>query len=164
MFLKNVAITGFTFALVNKSNGDAITTGTATVRVSKDGGAQLEVADSPATHISNGQWKINITAAEMNADVIGILITHTSAIPIHFTIKTEPSASGNIIHTYVVLDENTDPIPDVLVEAKIGDVVIQTQRTDETGTATFYLNAGTYDFYATKAGYSFTNPDTEVVS
>ena len=72
--------------------------------------------------------------------------------------------SGNVTHTYTVLDEDTNPIPDVLVEAKVAGVVIQTQTTDTSGEAAFYLAAGTYDFYATKAGFDFTNPDTEVVS
>jgi hypothetical protein len=68
-------------------------------------------------------------------------------------------------HTYTVTVGGVG-IADVLVEAKIagGTVTIQAARTDAEGKAYFYLPAGTYDFYATKSGYSFTNPDQEAVS
>jgi hypothetical protein len=76
----------------------------------------------------------------------------------------ERTDTANAAHTYTVLDGDGNGIADVLVEAKINDVLIQSARTDTSGVATFYLAPGTYDFYATKAGYSFTNPDTETVS
>jgi hypothetical protein len=36
--------------------------------------------------------------------------------------------------------------------------------TDTFGVATFQLDAGTYYFKRSKAGWNFTNPDTEVVA
>ena len=78
----------------------------------------------------------------------------------------ERSDVTNAIHTYTVLDADDNGIQDVLVEAKLTGttILVQTARTNSSGISTFYLSAGTYDFYATKAGYSFTNPDTETVS
>ncbi len=71
---------------------------------------------------------------------------------------------GSIAHTYTVLDDDGNPIPEVRVEAWSGSTHVQTVYTDVNGQAVFHLDAGTYDFIARKLGYSFTNPDTEVVS
>jgi hypothetical protein len=73
--------------LVDKSTGAAITSGTVTVYITKDGGAQATIAGS-AVHEGNGQWSFNLTAGEMNADVVGLAITHTSIAPLGITIKT----------------------------------------------------------------------------
>ena len=87
-FKKNTAVTGFPFALVSATDGSAITTGTVTGYYTLDGGTQGTIAGT-ATHEGNGQWSVNLTAAEMNGDVVGLLFTHASAIPVHFTIKTD---------------------------------------------------------------------------
>ncbi len=77
---------------------------------------------------------------------------------------TGVDGEGNVAWIYQLLDGDNNPVPDVLVEAKVSGIVIQTQTSDVNGNATFYLAPNTYDFYATKAGFNFTNPDTEVVS
>ncbi len=87
-FKKNTAVTGFPFALVSATDGSPITTGTVTGYVTLDGGTQATIAGS-ATHEGNGQWSINLTAGEMNGDIVGLLFTHASAINVHFTIKTD---------------------------------------------------------------------------
>ena len=87
LFPKAVAITGYTFALVAVSNGAAITSGTVTLMITKDGGTQGTLSGS-ATHEGNGQWSINLTATEMDADVVGLAITHGSAVPVYKTIRT----------------------------------------------------------------------------
>ena len=87
-FIKNSAVTGFTFVMVKSADGSAVTTGTVSGFITKDGGSQASLSNTP-THIGNGQWKVNLTAAEMNANCIGLLFTHTDAVPVHFTIKTE---------------------------------------------------------------------------
>lgn len=79
-------------------------------------------------------------------------------------VALEPSdIDGSIKHEYVVTSSGV-PVPDVTVEARIGDVTYQLRVTNSLGVATFYLQAGTYDFYARKAGYSPNNPDTETVA
>ncbi len=87
-FKKNTAITGFPFALVGTATGAAITSGTPVGYYLLDGGTQGTVAGTPV-HEGNGQWSVNLLAAEMNGDVVGLYFTHGSAIPTHFTIKTE---------------------------------------------------------------------------
>lgn len=88
MFKKNAAVTGFAFAMVNKSDGSAITTGMVSGYYLLDGGTQGSIADTP-THEGNGQWSVDLTADEMNGDVVGLLFTHTDGIPVHFTIRTD---------------------------------------------------------------------------
>lgn len=87
MFKKNTAVTGFPLALVSKTDGSAITTGTPSGFYLLDGGTQGSIAGA-FTHEGNGQWSVNLTAGEMNGDIVGLLFTHTSAVPVHFTIKT----------------------------------------------------------------------------
>jgi hypothetical protein len=92
-YIKNQAVTGFSFGLVNKDTGEAVTTGSVTGYVTLDGGTQAVLSDT-AVHEGNGQWSINLTAAEMNGDVVGVLFTHTDAIPVQFTIKTVEAGAG----------------------------------------------------------------------
>lgn len=118
-----------------------------------------------------GLYKLTLTAAEMNCDfmtVCGVSST-SNVVIVPFSVCTQvapdPALDVSLAtHTYTVLDANSIGISDVLVEAKQNGVLIQSNRTNTSGIATFYLTAGTYDFYATKAGYSFNNPDSEVVS
>jgi hypothetical protein len=90
-FKKNTAVTGFTFTLIKRSDGTGITNGTVNGYRSIDGGNQAGLTNSPM-HIANGQWKVNLTAAEMNGEIIGLLFTHTDGVNVHFTIKTEHQA------------------------------------------------------------------------
>ena len=88
-FVRNNAVTGFTFGLVNKSTGAALTGVASAIGkyITKDGGTQASIAGSVAEE-GNGQYSVNLSAAEMNASVVGLLFTHTDAIPVQFTIKT----------------------------------------------------------------------------
>ena len=87
VFRKGVALTGYTFVLVNKSTGAAITSGSVTIKVLKDGGSQATSTNS-AVHEGNGQWSITLTATEMDADVVGLAITHSTALSLYKTFKT----------------------------------------------------------------------------
>jgi len=86
-YRKGLALTGLTFVLVNKSTGAAITSGSVTTKITKDGGTQGTTTNS-AAHEGNGQWSINLTAAEMDADIVGLAMTHTSALNLYVTLKT----------------------------------------------------------------------------
>lgn len=92
-FIKGQAVEGFPFEMINKSTGDAITSGVVTGYITKDGGTQEAISMVP-THEGNGQWSVNLSAAEMTADIIGLLFTHTDAVPQHFIIKTIVEAAG----------------------------------------------------------------------
>ena len=87
-FLKGVAVTGFTFVMLNAGNGNAITSGTVTGKITKDGGTQGAVAGS-FVHEGNGQWSVNLTATEMDADVIGLTFLHTDGVPVYKTLRTK---------------------------------------------------------------------------
>lgn len=95
MFKKNTAVTGFAFCLVSKTDGSAVTSGTTTGYVTIDGGSQTAIAGTP-THEGNGQWSVNLAQAEMNGDVIGLLFVNTSAVPAHFTIKTDTAIVSEV--------------------------------------------------------------------
>lgn len=88
-FRRGVAVTGFPFGMVSATDGSAIVSGAVTGYVTKDGGTQAALGDT-ATHEGNGQWSINLTASEMDGDYVGLLFTHASAVPVHFTIRTVP--------------------------------------------------------------------------
>jgi len=96
MFKKNAAVVGFPFGLISKTDGSAITTGTATGYVVKDGGVQATIAGT-ITHEGNGQWSVDLTAGEMNGDVVGLIFTHASAIPAHFTIRTTTKIVSELV-------------------------------------------------------------------
>ena len=87
VYRQGVAITGFTFVLINKSTGAAITSGTVTCKVIKDGGSQSTSTNS-AVHEGNGQWSITLTATEMDAEQVGLAITHSTALPLYKTFRT----------------------------------------------------------------------------
>lgn len=99
-FEKGKAVEGFPFEMIDKS-GDPITTGTVTGYITKDGGTQEPISMVPV-HEGNGQWSVNLSAAEMNADILGLLFTHDGGnyVPQHFTIKTIVQLSTDS-NTYV---------------------------------------------------------------
>lgn len=87
-FEKGKAVEGFPFEMIDKS-GDAITTGIVSGFITKDGGVQEALSMVP-THEGRGQWTINISGAEMYADILGLVFEHDGGnfVPQHFTIKT----------------------------------------------------------------------------
>ena len=87
VYRQGVAITGFTFVLIDKSTGAAVTSGGVTCKVLKDGGAQATSTNS-AAHEGNGQWSITLTATEMDAEQVGLAITHSTALPLYKTFRT----------------------------------------------------------------------------
>lgn len=89
MFKKNTAVTGFTVGLISATDGSDITTGTPVGYYTLDGGTQTAIGDVTPVHEGNGQWSFDLTAAEMNGDIVGLTFTHASAITAHFTINTD---------------------------------------------------------------------------
>jgi len=167
--IKNQAVTGITFLLLDKSTGAAVTSGSVTGYVSIDGGEQAALTGA-ISHLGNGQWTVDtITAGEMNGDVIGLLFLHDDAIPVHFTIDTEtPLGPGAIVKIYTLTeDDEITPIADATVWVTTdlaGNNIIARGTTDQYGKVTFWLDAGTVYIWRSKTGFTFTNPDTEVVS
>ena len=87
VYRQGVAITGFTFVLINKSTGAAVTSGGVTCKVIKDGASQV-TSTNTAAHEGNGQWSITLTATEMDAEQVGLAITHSTALPLYKTFRT----------------------------------------------------------------------------
>lgn len=86
-YTKGLLLTGFSFVLVDKMSGGAVTSGTVTCRVTIDGGTQTTVADT-AVHEGNGQWSVDLSADEMDGDVISFQASHADAIPFHRILRT----------------------------------------------------------------------------
>lgn len=95
-FKKNAAVTGFPFLMVSSVDGSAITAGVVTGYYKLPGVAQGAIAGVPV-HEGNGQWTVDLLAAEMNGDLVGLLFTHANAAPVHFTIKTEVKSAADVI-------------------------------------------------------------------
>ena len=89
IFYRTVPVTGYTVLMLAAADGSAITSGTVTGRITKDGGTQATLAGS-CVHEGNGQWSVNLTTSEMDAEVVALLFSHTSAIPVFRTIETSP--------------------------------------------------------------------------
>ena len=167
--IKNQTVAGFTFLLLDKSSGAPITSGSVSGYVSIDGGEQAALTGA-ISHLGNGQWVVDeITAEEMNGDVIGLLFLHGDAVPVHFTIDTEtPLGPGAIAKIYTLMeDDEITPIADATVWVTTdltGNNIIARGKTDQYGKVTFWLDAGTVYIWRSKTGFTFANPDTEVVS
>jgi hypothetical protein len=76
---KNVALPDFSFLMTDSTDDEPETGLTVTVQISKDGGAFANATNTPATEISNGTYKIDLTQAEMNAGIIIFKATATAA-------------------------------------------------------------------------------------
>ena len=85
-FKKAVAVTGYTVALVNATSGAAMTSGSPSLTITKDGGTPATTTG--LTHEGNGQWSFNLSSTQMDADIVGIAITLTNAVPVYRTIVT----------------------------------------------------------------------------
>ena len=74
--------------------------------------------------------------------------------------------TGASANTYTLVDGDGAAIADADIWAttdEAGSVVVASGTTDDNGQIIFYMDAGTtYYIWAQKAGYNFTNPDTEV--
>lgn len=86
---KNIAVTAFTFSMVDSTDHITPTAGlTVTAQRSIDGGALASCANS-VSEIGNGIYKINLATTDMNGDVITLRFTATGADPRIITIFTE---------------------------------------------------------------------------
>lgn len=127
-----------------------------------------EVFDSSSGYRPGDSIRATFKSQKVTVAANDYEIAGTDGWPFHTYIRgVERADTSTATHTYTVLDGSGNGIQDVLVEAKLTgtDVLVQSARTNSSGVASFYLAPGTYDFYATKSGYSFfSNPDQETVS
>lgn len=124
---------------------------------------------------ANG-FEVNKTyTIRMTAVVDGITVVKVGAFTMtEIETKIDAIASNisaqvgdGVLYEYGPVRDNAgNLLSDVFVTVRIsgGDENITTGYTDTSGMVSFWLASGTYDFYSRKNGYSFPNPDTEVVS
>ena len=85
---KNVALSNFEFLMVEVGNPILPVKGlTLTSEIAKDGGA-FAACTNDASEKSDGVYKIDLTAAEMNADVVTLKFTNPNAVQRTITIIT----------------------------------------------------------------------------
>lgn len=89
VYYRTVPLTGFTFVMIDADDGTAITSGTVNAFITKDGGSQATLAGTPV-HEGNGQWSVDVTTSEMDAEVVALVFTHTDGVPVYVTIETNP--------------------------------------------------------------------------
>lgn len=88
---KNVALTAYMFKMVDATDFATAETGvTVTATRSIDGGAFGACANS-AAEVSNGWYKINLAAADLNGSVIVLRFTGTGCAPTEHVILTQPT-------------------------------------------------------------------------
>lgn len=164
------------FVLVDNSNAEVSGLGTGfTLELSKAGGAFAGSAGTKA-EIGNGWYSYLTTAGE--ADTVGpmaLKITHASIVQQNIPCVVSELTINAVEFTYTVTDSVTsNPIEGVEVWFTIppgNSDVAEYCVTDAFGVARVpgsgllpRLDPGTYNVYRQKAGYSFSDPDVEVVS
>ena len=83
------------------------------------------------------------------------------------TRRLTGGAGGGATANVITINDGTNPLDGVDVWAttdSAGTNIVARANTDASGNVTFYLDAGTYYIWKQLAGYSFTNPQTLVVS
>jgi len=102
MFKKNTAVTGFTFHLRSASDGSDTTTGTPVGYVTLDGGTQTAIGDVTPVHEGNGEWSVDLTAGEMNGDIVSLAFVLAGSITADFKIKTTTLTTDDTLATDVI--------------------------------------------------------------
>jgi hypothetical protein len=77
--IKNTASQVVSFQMVSSTDGSNVTTGTPTVYVTGDGGAQA-TGSGAKTHEGNGCWSYAVSAADSNYDHVSFTMVLTGAI------------------------------------------------------------------------------------
>lgn len=84
--LRNVASQTIAANLASKTDGSAVTSGTTTVYVTKDGGTQFSIGT--ATHEGNGEW--SIVPAATNTDAAHCAFTFVNTNSVNVTLNVYP--------------------------------------------------------------------------
>jgi hypothetical protein len=89
---KNAAGQSFFFELLTAA-GAPVTSGAVTGYVTKDVAAQGALAGT-ITHVGNGQYRVDLTQADTNADTLGYLFTHATGVPVNLSVRTTAAAAA----------------------------------------------------------------------
>lgn len=106
MFKKNTAVTGFQIGhFIGVADGVAVTTGTPSCKRLLDGTAG-SLTNAAAYDGTAGVWKIDLAAADLNADMVGLSFTLAACLPISYTIKT----TAKLVSELADFDSATDTV------------------------------------------------------
>lgn len=145
-----------------------------TLQLSKAGGAFAPSAGTKA-EISNGWYSYLTTAAETDtAGPLSIKVTGAGAVQQNLVYIVKSETKNGILFTYTLTDSVTLlPISGATIwftTDVAGLNVVWAGTTDAFGIARDtdgnlpFLDPGTYSVWRQAEGYTFTDPDTEVVS
>lgn len=96
MFKKNTAVTGFPIGVfINATTGAAVTTGTPTCKRILDGTGAACV-NSASYNTDAGQWEIDLDAADVNADMVGLAFSLTDCLPITYRFRTTTKLTSDL--------------------------------------------------------------------
>lgn len=162
------------FVMVDASGVEVLGLGAGfTLQVRKLGGIFVAGVGTKA-EIGSGWYRYTLTAAEVNTPgPLDVLVTGAGTVQQNLAYRVRNLIAGAIPFTYTVLTPGLVPIEgaDVWVTTDLaGANVIWVGITDSFGVARDadnilpFLDAGTYYFWTQKVGFTFSNPDTEVVS
>ena len=84
---KNTALAKFTFLMTDSTNHNPATGLTVTGAVRQDAGASASITDA-VTEIANGLYEVDLTAGEMNGNVVALRFTATGADDLNITLVT----------------------------------------------------------------------------
>lgn len=166
-----------------------LTIAQADIRLSKNGGAYAQSANvAGATHDENGNYGVPLNTADTDAEGrLSLYIHMGTALPVweRFMVLVEDvfdalvngtqflqtinAGAGSETFNYTLTeDDEVTPIADAKVWITTTNSpsanIYAHGYTDAFGKVTFYVDPGTWYVWRVKAGYSFSNPDVEVVS
>jgi hypothetical protein len=131
-----------------KADTAAILTDTGTTLDTK-----INTIDTVVDAIKVKTDQLVFTASTVNANLTGGSIGSGSSIVSYYVFTDEDAETGPISNCSVWVSTDSG-----------GSTVVASGLTDTNGMVTFYLDPTTYYIWKSKSGYTFTNPDTEIVT
>ena len=97
MFKKAQAVSGFPIGhFLQTADGAVVTTGTPTCKRLLDGVGGT-CANAAAYDATAGVWKIDLAAADLNADMVGLVFTLAACLPICYAIRTGTKLVSDLV-------------------------------------------------------------------
>lgn len=117
-YITNVAAV-LHFAIQDATDGSLVTSGTPVIVITKDGGTQA-AATNAAVHEGNGQWSLQLTATEMNATTVGVLITESGSAPVSMQLSTiSPTTFADAVYNRTSPEPTSPPAANASLGEKI---------------------------------------------
>lgn len=149
------------------------------VMISIDDGAYNNLTTLPVVSPAGSETvKVALTAAEMNGDNIVVRFKdqagaewcdsgHNIQTTVNQIDDLAMAGIGSVQFSYTVTNTVTllpiEGVHVIVTTDALGANIIASGITDSFGVVVFWLDPGTYYFWRSKGGFSFINPDVEVV-